>query len=125
VSKTVRAYSRPEDRIFVYPNMPILYGLAQRLPATFGLSHWVDVCPDFVAAADALRLLSRPPAVIVVHRDLPGEITTEELLFRNGRRSDVREVLAALDSLSPRYQVVGIYPVPGHPVPIQVWALRR
>jgi 4-amino-4-deoxy-L-arabinose transferase-like glycosyltransferase len=125
VSETVKAHSRPEDRILVYPNMPILYALAQRLPATFALTHWVDVCPDFVAAADAQRLLSRPPAVIVLHPDLPVEIVTEERLFRNGERSDVREVLAALEALSQRYQVVGVYPVPGHPIPIQVWALRH
>jgi len=125
VSETVKAYSRPEDPIFVYPNMPILYALAQRLPATFGLTHWVDVCPDFVAAADARTLLRHPPAVIVVHRDLPVEIATEERLFRNGRRSDVREVLAALDTLFSLYQVVGVYPVPGHPIPVQVWALRH
>lgn len=123
VSETIQTYSGPEDRIFVYPNMPILYALANRLPATFGLTHWVDVCPDFVADTDAQRLISSPPAVIVVHPDLPEELANEEAIFRGGQHSGIRNILIALKVIRPQYQVVGLYQVPGHPVPIQVWAL--
>jgi hypothetical protein len=106
ISEDVRANSKPEDRILVYPNMPMLYALSERFPATFATMHWVDVCPDFVADADAQQLLRSPPAVIVLHPDLPEEIATEEMLFRDGRQSGVRNVLIALESLSPRYQVM-------------------
>jgi hypothetical protein len=105
--------------------MPLVYALAHRLPVTFGLNHWVDICPDYVAEIDADRLLKTPPAVIVIHPDMPQEIATEEMLFRDGRRSSVRDVLSALESIYPRYKVVRMFQVPGHPEPIQVWALKR
>jgi hypothetical protein len=125
VTEAIVAHSLPTDRIFVYPNMPIFYGLSKRMPVTESTMHWVDVCPDYLARSDAKRLLANPPAVMVIHPDLPQELATEEFLFRSGKQSAVREVLAAVQSLLPRYDLVAKFPVSGHPVPVWVYSLKR
>ncbi len=118
VTATIVAHSRPTDAIFVYPNMPIFYGLARRRPATRGLSHWVDTCPDFLAEADAQRLLAQPPMVIVIRPDLPRELSIEEALFRGGRPSNPRaphDHSDAAAAISARSDVSGLgSPGPRH-----------
>lgn len=109
VVDVVRATTRPEDRIYVYPNMPILYGIAGRRPATFGFAHWVDICPDFLGVADAERLLRSPPKLMIIRRDPEKQVASDELFYRDGRASGVRTILRALEVLGPRYRVVGVY----------------
>jgi hypothetical protein len=122
--QTILAHSTVQDRIFVYPNLPILYALTHRRPATFGLVHWVDTCPDFLAEADAHRLLRNPPKVMVIHATSLGFLRGEELTFRNGRPSGVRKIVEAIQILTPRYRLVQTSPVPGDKVPIQIWVLK-
>ena len=125
VTAAITAHSGSVERIFVYPNMPVFYALAKRMPTTQGLSHWVDICPDYFAHADAQRLLANPPAVMVVHPDLPRELATEEYLFRGAQPSAVHEVLAMIEFLTPRYDLVATFPAPGHQVPVFIYSLKR
>jgi hypothetical protein len=113
VAGLIMANSGPEDRLFVYPNMPIFYGLTGRLPATRALAHWIDTCPDYLAVQDAERLLRNPPKVMVIHPDRPDEFTYMENLFRGGHPSGLRTLLATVETLLPQYDRVGILPVPG------------
>jgi hypothetical protein len=129
VTAAVRSHSRPDDPILVFPNMPLLYGLADRPLATFCYMHWSDVCPDYVAEADAELLRRKPPAVIIA-MDLPDEAwEVMEQAFRSGKRSGQRAVLEAINELTRTgYELVGSFPIhsesPEHAVSVRVWARR-
>jgi hypothetical protein len=109
VAQVARERTRPGDRIYVYPNMPMLYAIADRRPATYGLAHWVDVCPDFLGQQDAERLRRDPPRLMIIRDDPLGFIAGEEHLYRAGRRSSVRDVVQAFRDLLPRYEQVGVF----------------
>jgi hypothetical protein len=88
--------------VFTFPSIPLFYVLSGHYPATFALVHYWDVCPDWVARADAQRLLADPPAVIVV-LDLPPSVWKfHEEAFRGGRPSGQRQIVAALEQIVTR-----------------------
>jgi hypothetical protein len=107
-AQIARERTQPGDRIYVYPNMPLLYAIADRRPATYSLAHWVDVCPDFLGVEDAARLKRDPPRLLIIRDDPFGFIAGEETLYRGGRRSSVRDVVQALNELLPRYERVAV-----------------
>jgi hypothetical protein len=85
--------------VFTFPSIPLFYVLSGHYPTTFALVGYWDVCPDWVARADARRLLAHPPAVIVV-LDLPPSVWAfHEKAFRAGRPSGQREIVAALEQI--------------------------
>ncbi len=65
--------------------MPIFYALSERRPATRSLAHWIDVCPDNVALADAERIREKPPAVIVAMEIPDEQMKSDERMFRGGQ----------------------------------------
>jgi hypothetical protein len=106
--------------------MPMLYGLADRRPATFSYMHWLDVCPDHVAERDAARLVKSPPALMVVMTIPTEHLAVLEWSFRPaGQGAGQRVVEQAIEALLPRYDLVGEFVSPGIAAPIRVWALRR
>jgi hypothetical protein len=107
-AQIARERTLPTDRIYVYPNMPLLYAIANRRPATFSLAHWVDVCPDFLGQEDAARLIRDPPRLMIIRDDPVGFIAGEEILYRGGRQSSVRDVVRAINELMPRYERVAV-----------------
>jgi hypothetical protein len=132
VTALIREHSRPDDPMLVFPHMPLLYGLGERPLATFSYMHYPDVCPDYVAEADAKRLQRRPPAMIVWF-DFPE--TAWAAIERDFRRSDStgqRKLQAVMRQLVQRdYMKVGEFPVrefvDAHGDPllfIRVWARR-
>jgi hypothetical protein len=125
-TRLIREHSREGERIFAYPTFPEFYQLADRMPATFAVSHFPDVCPDWVAIEDAQRILRSPPPVIVFERLPESFYAEQEYQFRGGRPSGNRAILRALETLKPRYDVLaeGPRPVPTH-APIEVWILKR
>jgi hypothetical protein len=104
-----RAATHPDDPIFVFPNLPILYAIANRRPATYALAHWVDTCPDFLGKQDARVLRTRPPKLMIVRQDEIGIVENEERLYRGGLRSSVRDVIDAVKELSPGYDSVAVF----------------
>jgi hypothetical protein len=102
-------YAAPDDRIFVFPNMPILYAIANRHPATYSLAHWVDICPDFLGKDDAARLRANPPKLLIVREDPLSVIQIEEFLYRGGQPSSVRDIVAALNDIEPLYDKVAVF----------------
>src|SRR5262249_25488946 len=121
VTKVICAHSKPDDTILVYPHMPMLYGLANRRPATFSYMHWLDVCPDHIAEQDAAAILEHPPAVIVYMEISPAVFAELEKDFRGGKPSGQRKLVAAVESLVQDYRLVATYTAPGENLPIKVW----
>lgn len=120
VTSQIRSFSRPEDRLLVYPHMPIFYALSHRRPAGFVFSYWFDICPDLDVIRDAKEVLANPPAVIVV-LDLPPSVyLASEAMFRNGRPSGQRHMAAAIATLEPQYRCTYQAPSSGSGLPIRV-----
>jgi hypothetical protein len=109
VAQLARERTDPSDHIFVYPNMPILYAIADRRPATYSLAHWVDTCPDFLGLEDAARLKATPPKLLILRDVSTGFIANEERLYRGGERSAVRDVIKALNDIAPMYDRVAVF----------------
>jgi len=109
VTQEIEANSRPGDAVLAYPDIPIFYVLAHRLPATFAYIHYIDVAPDFVDHADAERILRDPPAVIVYWEQTEEEVRAGEVTYRHGGRSGVRDMVAAIDALKPQYRILDTF----------------
>jgi len=123
-SNIVATYSKPDDTIFTYPEMGLLYSLTDRRPPTWAGSHNIDVINDLFAREEAMRLVGARPAVIIYY-DLPNEaLHWDELFWRDGRPSGQRDLVAAIKSLVAGYQLAGTYVIaPGDP-PIMVYVKR-
>ena len=116
--------SGPDDTLLTYPNLAGLYGLADRRPAAFCLTHWIDVCPDYVAEADAARVVANPPKVIVLLEQPEADVAFNEEVFRGGRPSGQRALRAAIDGLLPGYERVAEFGPPRAQYPIRVYVRR-
>jgi len=109
VAQVAHERTDPADRIFVYPNMPILYAIADRRPSTYSLAHWVDTCPDFLGLEDAARLKANPPKLLILGEVSIDFIANEERLYRGGERSGLRHVIDAVNDLAPLYDRVAVF----------------
>jgi hypothetical protein len=117
----VATQTRPGDTIFTYPEMGLLYPLTGRQPPTRAGSHNIDVINDAFARDEAERLKRSPPAVIIYCRLPEQALQEEEKLWRGGRRSGQRDIIAAIEGLLAGYRLSGTYVVaPGDP-PIEVY----
>ncbi|HVI07815.1 MAG TPA: glycosyltransferase family 39 protein [Candidatus Binatia bacterium] len=124
VTDAVDSHSRPDQPIFVYPNLPVFYLLSHRSPETFGYVHFVDVAPDFVDLRDADTLRRHPPAVIVLLEPSEQELRMGERYFRGGRRSAQRDLLAAIEEIRPQYDLLQRIPTGASNQIVDVFALR-
>lgn len=125
IPELIRSHSHADERILIYPHMPVFYALGQRRMAGFAVMHWMDVCPDRVALRDAATLQTEPPAVIV-SMEMPLDVyRNQEDRFRNGQPSGQRRLAEVLASLIPAYNLVGEFQSPGYDYPIKVWARKR
>jgi len=103
----------PGERLFAYPYLPLLHVLSHRPPATYSYLPWFDVTPDYVAEADAERLVEQPPCAIA-YLALPSEtIDTSEKLFRGKADSGQRKLVLAVTSLARKYTVLLDRELPG------------
>jgi hypothetical protein len=113
--------TQPGDTIFTYPEMGILYPLTGRQSPTWAGSHNIDVINDAFAREEADRLSRSRPALIIYYR-LPEEVQrSEEKVWRGGKRSGQRDLIAAVETLVAGYKLAGEYVIaPGDP-PIDVY----
>jgi hypothetical protein len=112
----VATHTRPGDTIFTYPEMGLLYPLTGRQPPTWAGSHNIDVVNDAFARDEAERLTRARPAVIIYCRLPEATLRTDEQVWRGGRRSGQRDIIAAVEALVAGYQLAGTYDVtPGDP----------
>lgn len=122
VVSDIQANTNRDDEIFVYPNMPLLYALADRLPATYALAHWVDVCPDNIAQRDLETLRSKKPKLVIARLDTEAQLRQEESNFRNGRTSGVRQLRDGLRQLlTEQYELVKTYHVYSSSPALTIW----
>jgi hypothetical protein len=125
VTDIIRKRSAPGDAIFTYPSMPLFYYLSGRRIATYSGGHNIDAVPDAVAESDAATLLRTRPAVIVYYDFPPGFVEWEEALWRGGRPSGQRAIVAAIARLSREYELAGSFTVPMTGGPVKVLARPR
>jgi hypothetical protein len=117
----VATQTQPGDTIFTYPEMGLLYTLTSRQPPTWAGSHNIDVVNDAFARAEAERLTRARPAVIIYYRLPENALRQDEWLWRGGRRSGQRDIIAAIEGLVQGYRLAGTYVIaPGNP-PIEVY----
>ena len=122
VTDIIRRRTAPGDAIFTYPAMPLFYYLSGRKCPTYSWSHNIDSVPDALAESDAAILLRTRPAVIVYYDFPPRFVEWEEALWRGGRPSGQRAIVAAIASLSREYELAGSFAVSmtGGPVKVLV-----
>lgn len=115
--RIIQQNSTPQDTIFSYPEFGFFYGASERRPATFSGSHNLDVVPDSFAREEAQRLLRMRPAVLI-YGPRPEILQADEMIWRNGKPSGQRDLIAAVETLATEYRLVRVfrlYPV-GNPV---------
>lgn len=117
----VRAHSTPHDTIFVYPEFGILSTLAARRGATRTGSENIDVVNDEMARSEAKLLLAARPAVIIYYPTPEWSLRADERLWRNGKRSGQRDIIAAVEQLARSYQLVASFPVPPNESPVKIY----
>ena len=88
------------ESIFAFPNIPMMYLLANNLPNSKVVVPWFDFLPDEPAKEEALRIKKSPPEVII-NLVLP-EIawSAHERLFRHNKRLGQREILDVINDLT-------------------------
>jgi hypothetical protein len=113
----IRDRTKSDDTIFTFPEMSLIYALADRRPPTWSWSHNIDVVNDRFAREEADRLRQNPPAVIVYCPTSEDNLSGNETVWRRGERSGQRDLIAAVESIARGYELRGSYPVgPGGPV---------
>ncbi len=120
-------FSKPGEPIFTFPTMPMFNYITGHPQPTFAPVHTWDICPDYIAEADAVRLKAARPAVIV-YMDMPVWLWQDgELAFREGRRSGQRDIKAVIDNFasSGDYQLLQTFVTPVIDVPIRVYRRLR
>jgi hypothetical protein len=124
VTEIIQRNSTHDERILVFPFMPILYGLADRRPATFAFQHWTDVCPEDVCSTDTDYLIEHPPAVMVIMELPDAAYAQQERDYRDGQPSAQRRMVAELERMTGSYRLGGKLLAPGSNRPIKVWVRK-
>lgn len=110
-TRIIQQNSGPNDTLYIFPHLPVLYVLTGRQPMTFAYVHWWDVAPDHVCRADAERLRRMPPKVIARMDFTEAEIERQEGDFRAKGQSGQRDLLKAIEDL--HYRPVATLKAPG------------
>lgn len=117
----VQAHSTRRDAIYVYPEFGILSVLAGRRNATRIGSENIDVVTDEMARGEAKLLLAARPAVLIYYPTPEWSLRADERLWRNGKRSGQRDIIAAIEELARSYHLVATFPVPPNDSPVEVY----
>jgi hypothetical protein len=121
VTSDIDAYSKPDEKIFCYPNYALLYTLSHRDPGVFAYMHWFDIASDKLAREEAARIREHPPAVMVFVNLPESVILDNERKFRGGKRSGQRDLAAAIQTM-PGYRVVDEVPIPYMDYGVKIYA---
>lgn len=120
----IRTHSTPRDTIFTYPELGIFYTLSARRYPTLASSHNIDVINDQFAREEAQRVLNGKPAVIIYRRESEEQLHADELLWRHGKPSGQRDIIAAVETLVKDYKLAASYDVGGGAFPVLVYVRR-
>jgi hypothetical protein len=120
VTRTIDAHSKPDDKIFCFPNYALFYVLAHRQPAVFAYMDWFDIVSDAVVMDDAARIKANPPAVILSVEMPELVMSRAESKFRNGKPSGQRAMLRFIKRL-PGYRLLESVPIPYEDFPLNIY----
>jgi hypothetical protein len=120
VTKTIDAHSKPDDKIFCFPNYALFYVLAHRAPAVFAYMDWFDIVSDALVMEDAGRIKANPPAVILSVEMPDLMMSRAESKFRNGKPSGQRAMLRIIKRL-PGYRLLESVPIPYEDYPLNIY----
>ena len=84
--------TEPDDEIFVFPHMPILYLATDRPRATHTAIQWFDVCTDSAIIDDIDVIKEKKPKIIVMCEISDYVIDSHEASFRHGEKSGLHEM---------------------------------
>jgi hypothetical protein len=124
VDSTIRIIqkdSTPTDRIFIYPELGFFYGATGRMSATFSASHNIDTVPDSFAKEEAERLLRVRPAVLIYSPQPELLQRRDEEVWRKGKPSGQRAIIAAVETLAREYTLVRTFRVDMSGLPVYVY----
>jgi len=123
----VSRYSKPGEPVFTFPFMPMFNYVTGRPQPTFAPVHYWDVCPDWVATADAERLRWTRPRMLIVMDVNSRDWKIAEDAFRHGAKSGQRQIRAVIESMvrSGDYKLVHTWVGPGYGTPVRVWARTK
>lgn len=111
-TRIVKENSKPEDCIYVFPEGSLLYPLTGRRCPTFSMSHNMDTTNDKVAERDANLLLANPPKVLIYYKCTEATMKTLENRWRRGKKSGLRKLIAACETLASKYKLMRKFPFP-------------
>ena len=104
VTEVITTHSTKSDTVYIYPGLVVFYLLADRRPPTFAYDHTMDIGPDWLCRQDARRLLDAKPAVILEYTPPLETIEDKEAVWRGGKPSGQRDLLAAIRTLTVDYK---------------------
>lgn len=119
-TKIINENSKPTDKIFVYPEIAILYSLTGRLHPTHSFFHNIDITSDESALSESKLLLENRPAVLVYVRLSEKEVSILETGWRDGKRSGLRHIQEACDRLASEYRLEKTFHVGGKNIDVYV-----
>ncbi|MBQ9783739.1 MAG: glycosyltransferase family 39 protein [Clostridia bacterium] len=116
----------PDDEIFVFPHMPILYTATDRPKATQTAVQWFDVSTDAAVMADIETIREKKPKVIVICSVGDYVIQNHESSFRNGEISGLHAMQDFLNEfvVDEGYACLSENPLSGDYV-VTVWCLTK
>jgi hypothetical protein len=120
----IRDGTQGNDTIFTFPEISLIYALADRRPPTWSWSHNIDVINDRFAREEADRLRERPPAVIVYSPPSEAFLSLQEAVWRQGKRSGQRDLIDAVQSITRHYELQGSYHPMGPEGPLTLVYVR-
>lgn len=88
--------------IFAFPNIPLVYLIANRWPNSKVVVPWFDFLPDLPAKDEANRIFNTPPATIINLKLPSAAWDAHERLFRNGGSLGQKDILSAIEELTER-----------------------
>ncbi len=98
--------SKPDDYIFVYPDVGMFYALTDRRCPTHSFIHNIDITPDAMGKSEAKLLLEKRPSVLIYCPMPEKDLIFLEKWWRQGKQSGLRSIHEACAALSKEYQLV-------------------
>lgn len=107
----IRYYSKANDSIYCFPQIPIFYTITSRRdPEVWNKVQWFDVSSDQRMYEDIERIKNRLPKMILMCDVDANVYNAHEKLFRGGTESGTRRMFDFLNKLTlEKYKRVGIY----------------
>lgn len=105
IAEQIKSVSNVNDRLYVFPHLPIFNLLSDRKPFENAVVSWFDFTSKAQAKNIALSLLQDPPRVLLIAR-LPSEVfETHERLFNHSETSEQRNIINAVDYLQTQGRI--------------------